>query len=261
MKPLIFVLIISTISFAQTEPEEKKPIEPLSKATADDLAKGKRTYLGHCSPCHGPSGNGGSGANLAQPRLARAPDDQSLFDLIKRGIPGTEMPTAWQMIDREIWQTAAFVKTLGHVPQEVAPGNASRGRLVYFGAGNCQACHTIQAVGGKLGPELGEIGLRRSASHLRRSLLEPETDLAEQFLYLRVTAKDGKSYSGVRLNEDTFSIQMMDMAENIRAFWKHELKQVVEMKGKTPMPSYKSTLTKEQIDDLVAFLVTLRGAK
>ncbi len=260
MKPVIFVLILSMSAFPQ-EPEEQKPIEPLSKATADDLAKGKRIFAGHCAPCHGPAGNGGQGANLAQPRLARAPNDQSLFEVIKKGIPGTEMPTAWQMIDREIWQTAAFVKTLGQLPPEIVPGNASRGRALYFGKGSCQACHSIHAEGGKLGPELSEIGIRRSAAHLRQSILEPEADFAERFLFLRVVTRDGKSFTGVRLNEDTFSVQMMDTGENIRAFWKHELKQVEEMKGKSPMPSYKGTFTKDQIDDVVAFLVTLRGEK
>lgn len=261
MRIAVIVLTALTAAGAQTEPEEKKPIEPLSKATPEDLAKGKRLFAGHCAPCHGPDGNGGHAANLAQPKLARAPDDDSLFRVIKSGIEGTEMPAAWQMIDREIWLTAAWVKKLGQLPAEKIPGDAARGKTLYATKGNCQSCHTIRGVGGKFGPELSEIGLKRNAAYLKRSLLEPEAEVPDGFRYLKVVTRDGKSYVGVRLNEDTFSLLMMDASERVRAFWKHELKQIEGMKNPSPMPSYRGVLTAEEVDDIVAYLVSLRGGQ
>ncbi len=95
--------------------------------SAADRARGKQIFLAQCAPCHGPDGNGGRGANLARPRLPRASTDSALFRIIRDGIPGTEMPGAWVLIDREIWQVAAYVQTLGQRAAERISGNARRG--------------------------------------------------------------------------------------------------------------------------------------
>ena len=99
--------------------------------SAEDLARGKKLYEGHCALCHGITGTGGKGPNLAQPTLRRAPDVERLAEVIKNGIPGTEMPGAWQLTDREAMQTAQYVRSMGRTAVVKLPGDAARGRVLY----------------------------------------------------------------------------------------------------------------------------------
>lgn len=250
-----FVLSLGALVYGA----ENVKIEPLSKATEADIAKGKRLFAGQCAPCHGPGGAGGTGANLAQPKLKRAKDDQAIYNIIHDGIAGTEMPAAPAMDDHEVWLTAAFVRTLGQIAPETVPGDPVKGAAIYRGKANCLSCHMVSGEGGRLGPELTAIGFKRSAAHLRQSIVDPEADFVERFAYLRVTLPGAKTISGVRISEDTFAIQMMDTSGKPHSFWKKNLAKIEILKGKSPMPSYKATLTSAELDDLISYLVSLRG--
>src|SRR6516162_9701312 len=120
-----------------------------------DQARGKRLFEGHCGRCHGMQGGGGTGANLRRAKLQRAPDDASLFDLIRDGIPESGMPYTWAMNDNEVRDVVAYVRALGRVAPEPLPGDPARGKLVYHKA-DCGTCHIIAGKGGSLGPELTE---------------------------------------------------------------------------------------------------------
>ena len=155
------VAVVLACSFTTQAQEPLIPKENPHQSEAD-LARGKKLYAGQCAPCHGPAGEGGRGANLARPTLPRAPDDASLYRTIRDGIPGTEMPGAWALIEREIWQVAAHVRRLGRVDQTPVPGDPVRGEGIYRGKGKCAPCHTVKGEGGRMGPDLSEIGARRS---------------------------------------------------------------------------------------------------
>src|SRR5579872_1901891 len=129
---------------------------PQPRATPDDLAAGERLYRTQCAYCHGTQGEGGRGPTLARAHLLRAPDDRSMFLVIARGIPDSEMPGHW-FTSHEIWQLVAFVRTLGRVEREPVHGDLGRGARLYTAKG-CQECHTIQGRGGPLGPDLSDIG-------------------------------------------------------------------------------------------------------
>src|SRR5213593_4093247 len=146
------------------------PQAPPSPPTAEDLAQGERLFQAQCGYCHGPRGDGGRGATLA--RLRHAPDDQSLFNVITRGIPGTQMPRS-ALSARQAWQVVAFVRSLGRVPKTEVPGDPSRGARLY-GTRACAGCHTINGRGGAIGPDLTDIGARASAAFIRASVLDPE---------------------------------------------------------------------------------------
>ena len=240
--------------------------------SADDLAQGEHLFQLHCAICHGLKGEGGRGPTLAVPRLSRAPTEALLIEVIRDGIPGTEMPLAG--LDRDqIRQVAIWVRTLGQLPSEQVLGNAQRGEQLYFTKGYCAQCHAIKGQGGAFGPDLTDIGLRRSAGYLRTSLTDPEADvpksfsmfwgvnIPENFLQVRVLTKDGQQIIGVRLNEDTFSIQVRDPSDRIYSFFKSELAELHKDWGKSPMPSYRDIFSKTELDDVVAFLVSLRGEK
>ena len=224
-----------------------------------DEEQGKRLYESQCGSCHGPLGNGGKGANLAQPRLRRATDDQALFNIIRRGIRGTEMPGS-PLTPSQVSSIAAYVKTLGSIEPEEVPGDGNRGAAIYTRL-NCARCHTLRGRGGTVGPDLDDIGARRSAAYLREALIEPEASLPSGFLQLRIVTKDGRALTGVRLNEDGFSIQFRDLSGRFYSFWKDELDTLEQEWLRSPMVSYEAGLTSAQTDDLVAYLVSLKGAR
>jgi len=258
MRLMCLTLFVALTAMAQVDPEyvipKKNPF-----ATAADLKNGQQLFMGQCARCHGSKGEGGRGAVLAQPRLRRAPDDESLFTVIRDGIKGTEMPGGYALDTRETWQLAAYVRSLGRIAPEKVSGDPKHGQELYASKGHCAQCHINGGQGGSLGPELTEIGSRRSAAHLRAAVLDPASTLPEDFLQVRAVTKDGKSISGVRLNEDVFSIQIRDLSGGIHSFLKDDLKELMRDTGKSPMPSFRGTLSSSEVDDLVAYLVSLRG--
>ena len=223
-----------------------------------DVENGRKLFGGRCAGCHVPGGDGGKGANLAVSMLPRAVDDLSLHSVIRYGIPDTEMPGTLLSM-REVWQVAAFVRTLGRVSRQNVPGDARRGAQLVRDKGGCLQCHTIGSEGGRMGPALSDIGDRRSPAYLRAKLLDPSTDIPEHFRVVELKTSNGLAVSGTRLNEDTWSIQMRDFDGNLRSFWKQDL---AELKAdrRTPMPSYRERLSKQELDDTIAYLAGLRGA-
>jgi putative heme-binding domain-containing protein len=256
MRLLGIFLASALAALAQVDPEYVIPKENPS-ASPEDLKAGEKLFLGQCASCHGPKGEGGKGAVLGQPRLRHAPDDAALFVVIRDGIKGTDMPGGYALTTHETWQVAAYVRSLGRMAHENVPGDASRGREI-FRAKGCGGCHIVSGEGGSLGPELTEIGAKRSSKHLRTVLMDPEKELPEGFLMVRLVTGDGRNIRGVRLNEDTFTIQVRDTSGHVYSFVKQDLKELHKDEGKSPMPSFKS-LPAGETDDLVAYLVSLRG--
>jgi putative heme-binding domain-containing protein len=168
------------------------------------------------------------------------------------------MPGAWQLHEREVEQVAAYVRSLGAVPPEAVAGNAERGARAFETLG-CGACHIIAGKGEGFGPELSTIGARRNAAHLRKTILTPASSLPEGFAYLSLTPAAGERVRGVRVNEDTFTIQVKDAAGQFHSLRKSELKELLRLDGQTPMPSYQGRIAPGDLDDLVAYLAGLRG--
>jgi cytochrome c oxidase cbb3-type subunit III len=239
--------------------------------THPDLDAGRKLFQSHCAVCHGPAGDGGKGTNLAQPRLPRAPDDRALARIITFGIPGTEMPHT-RLTAEQLAGIIFYVRSLGRAPSAPLGGDVRRGEEVYGGKGNCAQCHAINGRGGVLGPDLSEIGLRRSPAYLRQSLTQPEaaipdsftsykkvTLIPDNFLQIRMVTIDGRRITGARVNEDTFSIQIRDASGRIHSFFKEELRELHKDWGKSPMPSYRGVLSEAELEDVAAYLSSLRG--
>src|SRR5438477_10517683 len=218
----VFLFLISGMLAAAAGPDNKVKL-PSSRA---DLATGEKLFQNHCALCHGPKGEGGRGPMLSRAKLSRAPDDAALVKVIEQGIRGTEMPGADSMTEREMRQTAAYVRSLGKVSLKPPPGSPAHGAEIYRGKGACAGCHSIKGDGGISGPDLAGIGGTRSAGYLRESLVDPEAAVPEGYLRVTVVAKNGQSVTGVRVNEDSFSIQIRDDAGRSHSFWKHEITQV-----------------------------------
>ncbi len=245
--------------FFQIQQRTEPAVDTNPYTTPADIAQGKKLYAGRCAGCHGPFGDGGKGTNLAMAVLPRATDDRSLYQVIRYGIQDTEMPVHL-MTPREIWQVASFVRTLGKVQREPVSGNPDHGRQLVSGKGGCLQCHTIGLDGGRMGPPLTDVGVRRGPAHLRAKLLDPSTEIPDQFRLVKLTTKTGENVSGVRLNEDTWSIQIRDFSGQIHSFWKDSLKDL-SVEHKTMMPSYSGRLSTQEVNDIVAYLSGLRGAE
>ncbi|MFN0120763.1 MAG: c-type cytochrome [Blastocatellia bacterium] len=225
-----------------------------------NLARGERLYQTHCALCHGQKGEGERGPTLARPKLLRAPDDEALRGVIRGSLAGSGMPGT-RLIETELRDLVAYVRQLGRVTQVSLPGDPARGEKLYQGKGACAACHTLNGVGGALGPDLTGIGASRSAQHLRQSLLDPAADTPRGYAYVRAVTRDGKTLTGVRVNEDTFSIQLRDTTGALHSLIKDELRELGKDLKKSAMPSSRGKLTAAELDDLVAWLASLQEAQ
>ncbi len=239
----------------------------------DGLAKGRKLFEVHCVQCHGPKGEGSRGPTLAQAKLPRASDDASLLRIVQTGIAGTEMPRA-NLLPGEAPYVAAYVRSLGRMPMEAVPGDPAKGADLFKTKGACMTCHTLNGQGMAIGPDLTDVGARRSVAFVRRALTEPAADIPQSFnayraeislplnfLFVRVKTKDGRELAGVRINEDANSIQFRDLTGRIHSLYKADLKELIKDKGQSPMPVYAGVFSPVEMDDVVAYLVSLRGEK
>lgn len=220
-------------------------------------AGGQALFERHCALCHGIGGTGGRGPNLARPRLLRAPDDTALKTVITEGI-APEMPGAWFLSDDDATSLARYVRSLGALPAKPLPGDPGRGAKLYAAHG-CNACHTLAGAGTGYGPDLTDIGMRRSAGYLEESLVKPAAAVPEGFLLVRVRTAGDQVMEGVLLNETNFTFHFKDSQANIHSFDKSDLRAVERLRGQTPMPSYERSLSPTEREDLVAFLAAQRA--
>lgn len=233
--------------------------QPAAKeeAQAANAEAGKKTFERHCALCHGIDGKGGRGPALTRARLSHAPDDAALKSVISDGIP-PNMPEAWYLSEEDVANVAAFVRSLGNVHAEPIPGDAARGASVYAKSG-CGTCHILEGKGQGYGPELTGIGERRSASFLQQVIRKPASGLPDDFLFVKAITASGESIEGIRVNEDSFTIQIRDAGGRYHSLRKTELKDLQKRRGESPMPAFESVLSAGELQDLVAFLASQRG--
>ena len=236
----------------------------VSAQTAADVEKGRQLFLGMCSRCHGATGNGGEGPPLT--RLQRAHNDEELRAIIRDGIPDRGMPRIRRFTDAELMEMAGFVRTLGQASGSAAMGRPENGRAVYQKLG-CASCHIVAGSGSGFGPELTGIGARRAPDYLRQAIVDPGAALPRgaaipgrgfsEFLPVHAVMQDGHEVSAVRVNEDSFTIQIKDVAGRLYSLRKADLKQLDKQFGKSVMPNYTGRASAAEVDDLVAYLAGL----
>jgi len=252
----VLVLLLASILIGALVNQDAAAI-----ASVQEAQRGEKLFVAHCALCHGIGGSGGRGPSLNHPQLRRAADNRALFQIIQNGIQATEMPGAWQLTDREILQLVDYVKSLGRTEVAKVPGDPAKGKEYYETTGGCAACHILGGRGAATGPDLTDIGARRSAAYLRESLIDPGAAVPEGFLVVSVVKRDGQTVRGIRANEDSFTIQLRDASNVLHSFRKIDLAQLKKEPGVSVMPGYRDLLAASQIDDLVAYLAGLRGEK
>jgi len=222
-----------------------------------DIENGTRVYNAQCINCHGPNGDNVSGIDLrrGQFRTVKTPDD--LSKTISSGVPGAGMP-AFDLTPGELSGIAAFIRSHFDNASTVTVGDSSRGRSIFEGKGNCRSCHRVNGTGSRIAPDLSDIGVARSPSTLLQSLKDPTSMMLPINRPIRFQTADGRTISGRRLNEDTLTIQIIDDKERLHSFTKSDLKNLV-VDSKSSMPSYADRLSGEELADIVAYLLSLKG--
>jgi putative heme-binding domain-containing protein len=232
------------------------PLHDTQYADAD-IAYGATLYSGKCVTCHGTQGDGIGGVNLRSGTFRNAVIDRDLERFIRSGSPAGMPPFA--LDSGEMAGVIAYLRNMNAFDATtVKTGDAARGRAIFTGKGSCDSCHRVGAAGSIVGPNLSDVGTLRSAGSLQRSLIDPASQMMPINRPVRVVKKDGTIVNGRRLNEDTYSLQLMDDGGTLRSFMKTDL-QGYAISETSPMPSYKGTLSADELADVLAYLLSLKG--
>jgi putative heme-binding domain-containing protein len=244
--------------------QEEHGVTPL------DLERGGRIYLSNCASCHGPNGDGITGVNLFSGRFRKAATDEDLINIIKHGIPGTPMPP-FNLQDAQAGQVVAYLRSQ---PETMAAskliglhGDPANGRVIFEGRGEfegkagCLSCHRLQTpsgkIGGFLGPDLSNIGAMRRSIDLERALTAPSGAIRTDE-HIVVVTKDGKTFQGRLLNQDTYSVQLIDNAGSLQSIQRSNVRDV-KILAASVMPNFSDIFTLQELADVVAYLGTLKA--
>jgi putative heme-binding domain-containing protein len=228
--------------------------------TPADIENGGLLYQNNCTACHGPDGDGVPSVNLGSGRFRRGTTDDEIVKIILGGIPGTAMPPS-NFSEGQAGTIVAYLRSLAETPTTgMIPGNAARGQALFTGKGQCQNCHSVAGVGARSGPSLSEVGASRRAIELRRSIVDPGADIRSDHRSVRVAMRDGSTITGRLLNQDTFTIQLLDGGSRLRLLDMSAVREFTILK-ESPMPSYKDKLDAQEVADLVTYLTTLKGRR
>lgn len=216
-------------------------------------------YTIHCLTCHGADGDSIAGINMRRGQFKRASTDDELSRVILNGVAGTAMPPS-NLAEASRTAIVAYIRSLHNTAVTAADSaGTNRGRALFEGKGRCTECHRIAGKGSRKGPDLSDIGSVRDAAMLQHAIDTPG-EASPQYRYVRAVTRDGRTVLGMRLNEDTHSVQLLDQNERLISLAKTDLREYTLVQTST-MPSYKDKLTPEEIADLVTYLLSVKGSQ
>jgi putative heme-binding domain-containing protein len=251
------VLGLGLAAAAPVPAQSPAPAHPGEYAPAD-IAYGSRLYDAQCTTCHGANGDSIGGVDLRSGRFRNATTDQDLTRVITNGIPGTGMQ-AFKFDAAEVAGIVAYLRNMNTFDRgSVKIGDAGRGGVLFNGRGGCTKCHRVGAVGARVAPDLSDIGAVRSAGSLQRSLVDPSGQMMPINRPVWAVTRDGRVITGRRLNEDTYTVQLLDDKERLVSLAKADLREFTILTA-SPMPSYKDALNADELADLVAYLLSVKG--
>jgi putative heme-binding domain-containing protein len=254
--PFMF-LAAGALASAQEPPAANPAKNNPHLGNKEAIRQGMGLFRARCGDCHGLDAKGYRGPDLTA-ALAGDMTDERLFQTIRKGVPGTEMPSS-NASDDDLLLTIAYLRNVGTVaPSETPIGNVDNGARVF--AAQCASCHRVGGRGGRLGPDLTRIGIARSRAALVREIRTPSDWVPPAFETVTLVTKEGQRIRGAKKNEDVFSIQIMDMRERIQGYLKSNLQDVIYEKDSL-MPAFgPGRLNDSDLNDVVGYLSTLRGS-
>jgi cytochrome c oxidase cbb3-type subunit III len=219
------------------------------------IVAGAKLYSTSCAGCHGPDGSGGRGPNLVSRALWHPLTDEAIFNAIRNGVPGADMPPT-KLPDDQTWNLVAFVHSLtGPASENNVPGKVDAGKQVFWGSkAGCSNCHSIRGEGTRMGPDLSNIGSRPLAI-IRESVVTPSKDLS--FLGkegVSILLKNGNTIEGIARNRSNYSLQVIDSKGALHLIPMTDVKEI-KVSEHSPMPDdYANRLTRDEMRDLLAYL-------
>jgi len=227
--------------------------------TPADIENGGQLYQANCTSCHGPDGDGVAGTNLGSGKFRRGTTDDEIVKIIIGGIPGTAMPPNG-FSEGQAGTIVAYLRSLADAPAggPTIPGDRARGRALFEGKGQCLSCHSVSGAGARTAPSLSEIGSSRRAVELQRALVDPSGEIRSDQRQVRAVTKQGATITGRLLNQDTYTLQLLQTNGRLALLDRTNLRELTILK-ESPMPSYKNKLDAQELADVVAYLRTLRG--
>jgi putative heme-binding domain-containing protein len=248
------LIAVAPLVAQQTQP----PQQHAGEYAAADIQFGAIVYTAQCTQCHGPTGDQVAGVDLRSGRFRNVTSDDDLQRIVTQGIAGTSMPGR-RLDDREVRGIIAYVRNMrDYNAGTVAAGDLTRGQALFDGKGQCLNCHQVGTRGSHTGPDLSDIGSSRNVGFLQQSLMDPTSRMMPINRPVRIVTKDGRTINGRRLNEDTFTIQLIDDQERMLSVAKADVREYTILKT-SPMPSYTNTFNAQEMADVVAYLASLKG--
>jgi putative heme-binding domain-containing protein len=233
------------------------PARAQHELTPADVQEGRQLFRSTCTQCHGADGDAVLGVDLTHGQFRGSITDADLIRVIRTGLPGTGMPPG-AFTESQAANIVAFMRSLVSTPASFVPGDARRGQALFEGKGACAGCHRVAGSGGRLGPDLTEIGQLRTAAELERSLVDPGAEIIPTNRHFRVVGRDGTTTTGRLLDYDSFTVRLLDGQQRLRSFDRSALKDAAFLET-SPMPSARDALSAGEITDVVRYLVTLNG--
>ena len=229
-----------------------------SDHSKDTVELGRATYGSACAGCHGLDGSGSDKAvDISGSAKVRSFSDSQLSEIISNGIPGTGMPAFHNLSERQNRAVVAYLRSLqGKMVTPTLPGDARRGKGIFFGKAECSSCHTISGEGGFLGPDLSGYGSTASAKEIRDEIIRSRRIPPQGYRPAVLVTSNGDRLEGMIRNEDNFSVQFQTKDGSFRSFQKSELRNLDRLETSLMPTNYGERLSPTELDDLVSFLVT-----
>lgn len=227
------------------------------------LVLGQRTYGSACTSCHGLDGRGTERApNIANSAKIRELSNAEIAKIISKGLPEGGMPAFHALTVEQVRSLVAYLRTLqGQSETASSPGDADRGKELFFGKGGCSNCHAVAGQGGFLGPDLTSSDYLLSAKDILDAIVKPNRIVRPGYKRAVVTTQTGDKLHGLVRNEDNFSVQLQDEDGTYHLFQKRDL-QNLEYLDQPLMPTdYGSCLTQAELNDLVSFLMRANAGR
>jgi len=220
--------------------------------------QGQKIFAASCAACHGLDGRGGERApNIAgSTRLQHLPD-AGLSTIVRNGVPGTGMPAFASFTPAEIHAVVAHLRVLqGQGKTQPLPGDAARGKELFFGRAECSSCHMVRGQGGFLGPDLSTYGISRNPNEILAAITSTERDNDWGYKPAKVVLSDGSAISGIVRNEDNFSVQLQTSGGVFHFLQKSEL-QSMKYGDRPVMPTdYRDKFSHADLENLVSYLIS-----
>jgi len=224
--------------------------------SSESVATGYRIYAENCALCHGLEGNWIEAIDLSRNQFRTVVTDHDLKGVIQTGAADGRMPS-FDFSDEEIDGIIAYIR-IGFDPEGamVEIGDAADGEALFHGKAACSTCHRVNGEGPRTAPDLSDIGALRTPGALKRSLVDPVSALLPINRPVTLVTRDGEVITGRRLNEDTYTVQLIDAKERLLSLSKADLTQYEVSTEPTHKPT---TLSNEEVADLIAYMLSLRG--